>query len=146
MKVSWDVKGLKMEDGRLRIDGREIALHGTGSAEIVSSESRVSLVLAGSPSMPTRFSLEQNYPNPFNPTTVFSFSLPVSSYVTLKVFDVLGEEVATLVHEIHEAGHKRIEWDASSVASGIYFYRFEAISVSNPASTFTQVRKMVVIK
>ncbi len=67
-----------------------------------------------------------NYPNPFNPTTVISYQLPVSNYVTLKVYDLLGREVATLVNERKEAGNYSVQWNASRFGSGIYFYRLEA--------------------
>jgi aminopeptidase N len=76
--------------------------------------------------MPRGFVLEQNYPNPFNPTTVISYQLPVNSYVTLKIFDLLGREVSTLVNEKKDAGRFSVQWDASARASGVYFYRLTA--------------------
>ena len=69
------------------------------------------------------FTLEQNYPNPFNPSTVISYQLPVSSDVTLKVYDVLGNEVATLVNEEKSAGSYEVEFSADGLTSGIYFYK-----------------------
>jgi hypothetical protein len=88
---------------------------------------------------PNQFALQQNHPNPFNPTTVISYELPVVSYVTLKVYDMLGREVATLVNGLQEGGYKSVELDASSMPSGLYFYRLTA-------GTYTSVRKMLMIK
>ncbi|RPI03447.1 MAG: T9SS C-terminal target domain-containing protein [Calditrichaeota bacterium] len=76
-------------------------------------------------SLPTAFILLQNYPNPFNSRTFISFSLPAESYVTLKVFDMMGREVATLVNEKLATGSYTRKWDASNVSSGVYFYRFK---------------------
>jgi len=80
------------------------------------------------------FILEQNYPNPFNPSTVISYQLPVTSEVTLKVYNVLGNEVATLVDEYKPAGSYETKFDASGLASGIYFYQLKA-------GTFVQTNK-----
>ncbi len=85
------------------------------------------------------YQLEQNYPNPFNPSTKISYSLPVSGQVTLKVFDTLGKEVAILVNEQKEAGIYTIEFDASNLTTGIYFYRIQI-------GSFTSVRKLVLLK
>ena len=79
-----------------------------------------------SPLITTSFLLEQNYPNPFNPATNIKFQIPSTSFVTLKVFDVLGREVATLVNEEKTAGTYSAQWNAGSVASGVYFYRLKA--------------------
>lgn len=72
------------------------------------------------------FILSQNFPNPFNPTTVISYQLPVNSHVTLKVFDILGREAATLVNEQRSAGRYSVQWNASGIASGVYLVRMEA--------------------
>ncbi len=85
------------------------------------------------------FYLSQNYPNPFNPTTVISWQSPVSTHQTLKVYDILGNEIATLVDEYREAGKYNVEFDASSLASGVYIYKLTA-------GTFRASKKMMVIK
>jgi len=91
------------------------------------------------PPVPTKFALDQNYPNPFNPSTVISFSLPVESFVTLKVFDILGREVGTLVNEQRPPGLYHERFSARSLASGIYIYRLTT-------ARFTQTRKMLLLK
>jgi hypothetical protein len=96
--------------------------------------------------IPTKFALDQSYPNPFNPTTTITYALPVASKVTLKIYDLLGQVVATLVDEGQNEGYKKAEWDASSVTSGIYLCRLEAIGTSDPTKTFTQVKKMLLLK
>ena len=75
---------------------------------------------------PPVFSLSQNIPNPFNPVTTIEFSVPRSEFVTLRVFNILGEEVAILVDREVSSGSHKIAWDASGFASGLYFYRLEA--------------------
>ena len=83
--------------------------------------------------------LSQNYPNPFNPTTVISYQLPVSNHVSLKVYDVLGREVVTLVNEVKEAGNYEVKFDASKLSSGIYFYSIKS-------GEYRAVKKMSLIK
>ena len=88
---------------------------------------------------PNRFTLSQNYPNPFNPTTAISYQLPAVSYVTLKVYDLLGREVATLVNEVKQAGSYSANWDASRLSSGVYFYQLEA-------GQFRETKRMILMK
>ena len=85
------------------------------------------------------FSLSQNYPNPFNPTTKISWQSPISSHQTLIVYDVTGKEVATLVNEYKSAGKHQMDFNASTLASGIYFYKLVA-------GNYTETKKMVVLK
>ncbi len=89
--------------------------------------------------VPKEYTLFQNYPNPFNPSTVITYDVPVTSRVILKVYDVLGREVATLVDGEIEAGHQSVEWNASGVATGMYFYRITAY-------TFTDTKKLMLVK
>ena len=86
-----------------------------------------------------QFSLGQNYPNPFNPATTINFSIPETQFVTLKIFNVLGQELKTLVNGIKEAGVYKINFDASSLNSGLYFYKLEA-------GSFNAVKKMMLTK
>jgi len=92
------------------------------------------------------FSLSQNYPNPFNPTTSIKFSIQKSGLVTLKVYDVFGKEVITLVNEIKRAGDHSIDFNATNLASGVYFYRIAIHSDKNDAGEFVDVKKMLLIK
>ena len=89
--------------------------------------------------IPTVFSLHQNFPNPFNPTTEIKFDIPVDVFTTLKVYDVLGKEVATLVNGMETAGYKSVKFDATSLHSGLYFYK-----LTTP--TFSQTRKLLLLK
>jgi hypothetical protein len=93
---------------------------------------------------PAEFGLEQNYPNPFNPSTKISFQLKVDAQVSLKVFDVLGQEVATIVNSNLVAGAHSVNFDASALNSGVYLYRIEA--TGNDGSNFIDVKKMILTK
>ncbi|MFQ3599382.1 MAG: T9SS type A sorting domain-containing protein [Chloroherpetonaceae bacterium] len=97
--------------------------------------------------LPKTFELSQNYPNPFNPTTIINYQLPTASTVLLKVYDVLGKEVATLVNARQEAGTYNFNFNASNLASGVYFYRLQA-SATNGASgsNFVETKKMMLVK
>jgi len=83
----------------------------------------------------TEFSLGQNYPNPFNPTTVVSFELPVSSLATLKVYNVLGQGVATLVNEALQPDSYEVTFDGTGLASGVYYYQLQANGFCSDAKT-----------
>ena len=96
--------------------------------------------------LPQQFSLEQNYPNPFNPSTTIKYSIPdvtlsgVEGFrVQLKVYDVLGNEVATLVNEEKPVGSYEVTFDVSNLSSGVYFYKLTA-------GAFTETKKMIVLK
>jgi len=93
----------------------------------------------GSLLSPNSFNLAQNYPNPFNPTTIINFSIPKTSLVTIKVYDVLGNEVATLVNEEKVQGVYTVTFDASTLSSGVYFYKINS-------GNYSEVKKMVFIK
>ncbi len=96
--------------------------------------------------IPREFSLMQNYPNPFNPRTVIQYELPVESKIVLTVSDVQGKMVARLIDQIQPAGYRSVEWNPAGLASGIYLYRLEAVNSSDPAKTFSEVKKMLLIK
>ncbi|MFA6469737.1 MAG: T9SS type A sorting domain-containing protein [Bacteroidota bacterium] len=91
------------------------------------------------------FELEQNYPNPFNPSTTIRYAIPSASKVTLKVFNILGQQIAELVNTVQTAGRYESLW-SPNVASGMYFYKIEAVSTSDPNERFTQLKKMVLLK
>jgi plastocyanin len=90
-------------------------------------------------SQPDRFLVEQNYPNPFNPTTTIRYALPQSGLVTVKVFNILGEELATVVNGVESAGAHEIQFNAANLPSGIYFYRVQDGNV-------TQTKRMLLLK
>jgi len=89
--------------------------------------------------LPSQFQLSQNYPNPFNPITIINYFLPTDEKVVIKIYDILGKEIAELVNEFKTAGKYSVEFNGSSLASGIYFYRIEA-------GKFTQTKKLVFTK
>lgn len=125
LKLGWQYVG---NDGDMvAIDGVKL-LGYTGTTDIAGDEISI-----------TDYNLSQNYPNPFNPKTVIGYQLPASGNVTVKVYDVLGKEIATLVNEFKPAGRYEVEFDATKISSGVYLYRLQAGEQS-----FT--RKMTLIK
>jgi hypothetical protein len=112
--------------GRDLTPGNFIELYPTGVADAASQAS-------------SEFALYQNYPNPFNPSTSLTFRVPSSEFVTLNVFDILGREVTTLVNEQKSAGTHTVQWDATGVASGVYFYRIKT-------GQFTSMKKLVLLR
>ena len=89
--------------------------------------------------VPSEFFVSQNYPNRFNPSTKLCYTITQSGLVTLKVYDVLGNEVATLVNESKTAGEYEVEFNAATIASGIYFYRLQS-------GDFVETKKMILLK
>jgi len=89
--------------------------------------------------VPTTFSLSQNYPNPFNPVTKINFAIPKTGFVTLKIYDILGREMRTLINESVKAGNYSVEFNATTLSSGVYFYRLIS-------DNFTDTKKMMLIK
>jgi hypothetical protein len=119
--------------------------YATWKAQEAAELAYINIIMIGGESVPTtgqlpgQFQLQQNYPNPFNPTTTIGYQLPAVSHVAIKVFDVLGREVAMLVNERQTAGEHYMKFDASSLPSGVYFY-------SITTGTFSQVKKMILVK
>jgi plastocyanin len=106
---------------------------------------------------PDAFKLEQNYPNPFNPTTVISFRLSANSFTTLKIFNMIGQEVATLASETMPAGTYSRQWNAANMPSGFYFYRLSAVpsaqrdlvptnGQNGQAGSFTETKRLVLLR
>ena len=89
--------------------------------------------------IPQSYTLSQNFPNPFNPVTVIRYSLPTEGFVTLSIFDINGRLIDMLVNEVLPAGYYELDWNASNVSSGIYFYRLKS-------GGFTKTKKMVLLK
>jgi hypothetical protein len=137
---------LKAENGR---GFTSLSLtQGEGEAAIAASPSGIYRITVSDASMlPSSAMLLQNYPNPFNPTTTIPFALAAPANVTLTVFNVLGEAVATLVdHQERSAGFHQIVFDASRLSSGIYYYQMQAVGKEQPATLFQQVQKLVLLK
>jgi photosystem II stability/assembly factor-like uncharacterized protein len=120
-----------LRNGRYSYQLRQIDFDGSSKVYNLSNE-----VVIGTP---MTYSLSQNYPNPFNPSTVIKYSIPQSSLVTLKVYNILGKEVASLVNENKEAGNYTVNFSAKNLSSGVYFYTIKA-------GNFTQTKKMTIIK
>ena len=95
---------------------------------------------------PEDYKLRQNFPNPFNPTTTIKYELPELSITTLKVYDVLGNKITTLVNEEKPAGSYNVEFDGSELSSGIYFYKLQVYPTNAGAGIFNKIRKMILIK
>jgi len=103
------------------------------------SDYRQILAVSPQPVVPTSFSLSQNYPNPFNPSTTIRFEIAQSAPVKLKIYNVLGQLLATLVDEQKNAGFYLVEWNAQGATSGVYFYQLRA-------GDFMETRRMILLK
>ncbi len=153
IEFSWDIDKSDLQGYTVKLnDGvKDISvIDGSGSLVIDKKEIK-HIIIRFENGLPKEFALAQNYPNPFNPNTEIKYQLPVNSRVTLKIYNMLGQEVKTLVDEIQEAGYRRSEWNstnnsAEKVASGVYFYRIDAASVTDPGKSFVQVKKMILLK
>jgi hypothetical protein len=120
---------------------------GTGNGiELVSPQKTITAVTVGH-ILPSDFSLNQNYPNPFNPSTTISYTLPIHASVSLKIFDAVGRDIATLVNKEEAAGTYEVPFYARNLASGVYFYRLQIRQASDGQSgTFTETKKLVLMK
>ena len=96
--------------------------------------------------VPGEYSLRQNYPNPFNPSTVIFYNLPADSRTTIRIYNTLSQLVATLVDGVVRAGPQEAIWDASNAASGVYYYRLDAVSTARGGGSFTETGKMILMK
>ena len=110
-----------------------------GHLETVAINSGISLSIDGRSFAPSALHLDQNYPNPFNSTTVIGFDLPKSDDVSLIIYDLLGEEIAVLVNKEQKPGNYSVQFDASEISSGIYYYKLLT-------NNYSQTKKMIVLK
>ena len=153
LTIHWRIND-PAESAELLLNGKGLTLKGEGASSIKDPVSSIKLRLSplSAHELPKEFALQQNYPNPFNPVTVIRYQIPDVGAghvgdpanggklpVQLKVYNMLGQEVAVLVDGMQEAGYKSVEWNASEITSGVYFYRLIA-------GSFTDVRKMLMIK
>ena len=106
----------------------------------------VEIIYETPPSIPLDYILYQNYPNPFNPSTTIRFSIPDKSTVTLKVYDMLGNEISTLVNEDKFRGIYNVTFNGDNLASGVYFYQLRAVNPSTAQDSFIQTKKMMFVK
>jgi S-formylglutathione hydrolase FrmB len=137
LTLTWEVRKGAYE---LVAAGKSVLVSGNGTMKLTGSEAKsLTLKLIGESSIPKAFALNQNYPNPFNPSTTIKYDLPIDTRVTLKLYNILGQEVATLVSEDQKAGYRSVDWNASNFASGVYFYRLEA-------GSFVSVKKLLLLK
>ncbi len=95
--------------------------------------------------IPEQYSLSQNYPNPFNPSTAIRYGLPNTSFVSLKIYNVLGQLITELVNTEQQAGWYEVTWNAH-ISSGLYFYRIDAAGGSESSKKFSSMRKMILLK
>ena len=122
-------------------NGGDYILEGTGVVTVQSAER---FVLNREPVIPTTFALHQNFPNPFNPTTTLRYDLPKKLFVTINIYNMLGDQIKVLVNRYEDAGFKSVWWDARDnmgrdVSAGVYIYKIEA-------GEFVETRKMVLLK
>lgn len=108
--------------------------------------SSIEIIYGDPPSVPFDYVLYQNYPNPFNASTTIQYSLPVESKVTLKIFDVLGNEISSVLNEEKNAGLHSVKYDTFNLASGVYFYNFTAFPIKESDKVFNKTLKMLLIK
>ena len=129
--VNYSYTDMNLNQGNYNYRLKQIDLNGNFTYYNLSNE-----VVIG---IPDAFSLSQNYPNPFNPRTIINYQLPLSGHVSLKIFDVLGNEVETLVNEVKPAGRYKVDFNAASLPSGIYFYKIKT-------GNFSEVKRMMLVK
>jgi hypothetical protein len=138
--VEWELKNTG-DIVSLIVDGKTIKLNQVGATEIRKPISKINLRLTAPSLMeiPKEFSLQQNYPNPFNPSTEIRYEVPISSRVSIKIFDILGKELTTLVDRFESPGVRTIIWNAENNPSGIYFVKMNA-------NTYSDIKKLVLIR
>lgn len=145
---SIEMRGIKypvtvrVDDADLKLSdesGKHLNVFLSSGEEVIISNNTITTLKVSENIMPEIYSLEQNYPNPFNPSTIIRWQSPLNCYQVLKVWDVLGNEIATLVNEFRPAGRYEVEFNAASVSSGVYFYTLQA-------GSFRTTKKMILTK
>ena len=143
------VDTLEFEPGKVANNKIEVEYHSNSvkniSIQTINVSSLSSSGAKGLNTVSTIYSLSQNYPNPFNPSTTIRYGLPTSSRVSLRIYNILGQQVADLVSAEQSAGWYETQWNAT-VPSGLYFCRIDAVSTFDPNQRFTQLKKMMLIK
>jgi hypothetical protein len=129
-KTFYSFKDSKLAAGTYTYRLKQVDFDGT-----FSYSDEINVEVAG----PMTYALEQNYPNPFNPATIIRYSIPVEGFVNLSIYNALGERVASLVNQVMKAGSYEVNFNATGIASGVYFYRIEA-------GDFLSVKKMMILK
>ena len=112
---------------------------GSNGSIVMTTTGGITYINKISSEIPNSYSLSQNYPNPFNPITVISFRLAVNSFTSIKIYDILGREITTLVNEMLSPGTYEVEWNAGNYSSGVYYYKLSA-------GEYKETRKMILIK
>jgi hypothetical protein len=143
LTIDWGINGQPLTTSLL-IGSEELPISGEGATTISGGPSRIVLKVVGQSLLPQEFALLQNYPNPFNPSTTIRYSLPNRSQVMLKIYDILGREVKTLVDELQEPGNRFVVWNSTNshgqtVGSGVYLYQLHA-------GSYSSVKKMLLLK
>ncbi|MEJ2617339.1 MAG: T9SS type A sorting domain-containing protein, partial [Ignavibacteriaceae bacterium] len=143
LQINWENRrnNISVQQGSFVYDSGLVTITGV---KVYKDSSRLSITYGvvsvdEKNSLPIEFTLMQNYPNPFNPTTSIQYSIASRQFVELKIFNVLGQEIKTIVNEEKPAGNYQVEFNAANLPSGVYFYRIQA-------GSFNQVRKMLLIK
>ena len=138
--TSWTNTGLTNTDVyALAVSGTNLFAGTNGGVWRRPLSEMITLVQRPETGLPAYFGLDQNYPNPFNPSTTISFTIPLKSFVSLKVFDALGRKVSTIVSEEMHAGRYSRQWNAEGLPSGVYFYHLEA-------GTYHDTKKLLLLK
>ncbi|MBI5019860.1 MAG: T9SS type A sorting domain-containing protein [Ignavibacteriales bacterium] len=145
LSISWNIKdqtgkSFVLADYNNGKTFKTKELVGTGSAQFTKTgNSKLNIKVLNGGTLPKEFSLSENFPNPFNPSTRLQVAMPKAARLQVVVYNLLGQKVSTLVDEVKEAGYHTVEWNASSVASGVYFIRMNA-------DAFSAVRKIMLMK
>lgn len=127
----------------LKYNNKQVTLTNGKVITIMEKIDNISLLISDIPITPEKFCLHQNYPNPFNPSTKIIYDLPDESRVNLKILNVLGQVVETLIDQTQDAGYMIVDWIPGNIASGLYFYRLDVASTLDPKIRFSQVKKMI---